>query len=144
MKKIVFAGLMFFGMSLANAAEIRPQFRLWKSTFLTGSMGDVMLTSAPMIFHGINIGSSTINNGNGSYFVFWNDTGDVLTSNVSTKAFISLDNSALNQVTPLIYDIFASSHAFYSKQGGAKITLLWDWMVKPSYITPAQDAAYGQ
>ena len=134
MKKMMLTGLMFFSLSFANAIEIRPQFRVWKSTYLDSSTGDIMLSSAPIIFHGIVLSSPTVNQSN-SYFVVVQTTGDVMQPIVSTKAYIYTDSSALNQVVTFPYDILVTSHAFISKQGAAKITVLWDWLIKPPYTT---------
>ena len=137
MKKLLLLGILFLGASL-HAAEMRPQFRVWKSSQLgVGNIDLVMLTSATIIFHMV-VGSATVNNGGNSYFVMLQTTGDVIRSDVSTRAFVPLDLSPTNiSGIGVPFDVIVTSHAFISKQGGANVGYLWDWEgARPEYLLP--------
>lgn len=136
-KLLLFVVIAMVVASHVRAATIGDGFRIWKSSYLgTGSISNVQLSSTPIIFHAV-IGSPTINNGGDSYFAIHQSTGDVFRSNASTKAFVPLDGSlfgAFQIGTP--FDVMVSSHAFITKQGGANVGYLWDYIAEPSYSTP--------
>jgi hypothetical protein len=135
MKKIFLTLGILFAVSYVKAADYRGEFHIWKSSVLqTGTYTNTMLSSAPIMFHMIT-GSPTVNQGSG-YFALHQSSGDVFTSDSSTKIFVGLDTTLGNgSGFDVPFDVMVSSHAYYTKTGGSSIMMLWDWIVKPSYTT---------
>ena len=128
MKKLLVVGLMLVAQA-SFAGELRPQFRLWKSSDLgVGEFSNTQISSASIIFHMV-VGSPTVNNGGDSYFVVHQSTHSQFASDSSTKAFIPL-NSGIDGIGEE-WNIAVSSHAFFSKRGGARVGYLWDWLGSP-------------
>lgn len=137
MKKLLLVLGIILSVTSLKAADYRVEFHIWKSSTLQGgNYLNTMLSSAPVIFHMV-VGSPTFNNGGNSYFAMHESSGDVFTTDSSTVAYIPLDTTAGS--TPgfgIPYDVRIDSHCYYTKQGNSAITILWDWIVKPSYRTP--------
>jgi len=62
MNKKLLAGILFLGLSsFAHAEELRPQFRVWKSSFLgINPIAETQIATSPIIFHMV-YGSATMN-----------------------------------------------------------------------------------
>lgn len=132
MRKLFFI-FLFSIAQMSYAAELRPHFRVWKSSYLgTGAFTNVQISSSTILFN-VVYGSPTVNIGGASYFALHQSTGDVFTSDSSTKAFCSLDSATENIGDE--YKVSVTSHAYFTKQGGANIGYLWDWATeRPDYL----------
>jgi hypothetical protein len=135
MKKLFL--ILFVGMAqFCHAAEIRPQFRTWKSSDLgIGEFSHTLISSSTIIFHMVT-GSPTVNIGGDSYFVVNQSTRTAFSTDSSTKVFCPLD-AATNKIG-IEWNVTVSSQAFFSKRGGARAGYLWDWLQEiPDFIRTA-------
>lgn len=126
------------GQAWAAGVKLDPQYRLWKTSYTTTSDTNVMLSSSPIIVHGIDVSSPTLNVAGASFFALYDSSADVFQGSESTKTFKSLNSDTAQTVvcSPCIWDVAITSHAIYNKQGAAKITILWDWLGNaPTYRT---------
>ncbi len=120
---VILTVLMFAG--LIRSAELRPQFRIWKSSDLgTGEFSHTLLSSSTIIFHMVT-GSPTVNFGGNSYFVVNQSTRAIFGTDSSTKVFCPMD-AATNKIG-VEWNVVVTSQAFFSKQGGSYAGYLWDW-----------------
>lgn len=140
--KLFFPIFLIFGLASASYAMQRePQFRIWRSSALQGgNYSNVLFSSETVIFHMI-IGSPTFNTGGNSYFVLLHGTGNVVTSDVSTRAFVPLESTQFGGAGLNVpFDVLVASRAYYSKQGAATINILWDFLNAPPNYTTGGDA----
>lgn len=109
--------------------ELRPQFRLWKSSSLeTGDYAGTQIATAPIIFHCL-IGSGTVNFGGSSAFTLFQDTGMInMTPVTSTKAYIALDSLSGGSALGDQLDILVTTHSFFNKVGPSRVQYLWDYL----------------
>lgn len=127
MKKL-FALFLILGVGKLYAEDVQYKGTVWRSSQIAPSKvevyNNVLLSSSPIVFHVLN-GSGTVNNGGNNYFALFWSTANPPASDMSTKAIISLDQSAgatsglgypwdvpilsTGQATPV--------YTFYSKQG---------------------------
>lgn len=147
MKKLVVVLGLILGMNfVAKAEQLDSQFRVWKSTFLDGaSYTDKMLASATIIVHSVNIASPTVNQTGDSYLAMYqstNVTPNLFAASFSTRIFMSLDQGMAIQSNSQNYDMKFTSITFFSKQGGAKVNILWDWYNK--YGDPIQATVHAK
>ena len=128
MKKLLFFGILMVG-TYAHARELRSQYRIWKSSSLSvGNYSNVLISSSPIIFHMV-VGSPTVNISGFSYFALHQSTGTSFTTDSSTKIFISLDETAAkNSGMGSPFDVICATNSFFTKQGGAVINYLWDYL----------------
>lgn len=129
MKKLLLAALFLSFCGSLKAEELRPQFRVWKSSFLgAGTFGSpVQMSSSPIIFHMV-YGSGTVSIAGDSYFSVWRATTDNFSGIESTKCFVPLNQGVaeLNGIN-VPYDIFSDSHTYFTKQGGAVVGYEYDF-----------------
>ena len=131
MKRILLL-FLFFLIQAVGAAELGPQFRLWKSSDLgLGEFTNLLVSSSTIIFHMVT-GSATVGNSGDSYLVLNQSTGTQFTSDSSTKAFVPLDSTTSRIGDE--WDVMVTSHAFINKRGGARIGYLWDYIQIPGFM----------
>lgn len=133
--------LLFVVSGNCYAMQREPQFRIWRSSAIQGgNYNNVFFSSETIIFHMV-IGSPTVNNAGNSYFALYHGTGDIVTSDISTRAFIPLDSSQVGWPGLNVpFDVLVASRAYYSKQGAATINILWDFLNTPPNYTTGGDA----
>lgn len=126
-KMLLLAGLIFGICGTLRAEELRPQFRIWKSSFLGASTyGIQRISTAPIIFHMLT-GSGTVNVGAVSAFTIFRSTNAVVNyaDGHSTKTVLPLNQGA-GGIGPH-FDLFSDSHTWMLKTGGAVIGYEWDF-----------------
>ena len=138
MKKLLAAGLMFFGVcNYVRAERLEAQFRTWKSSQIgCNTYANVLISTTPIIFHVVN-GSPTVkSDGSASYFAFFWSTANPPSSDMSTKAFVVTNVNALGERSGLDdpWDVVVTTsygyaiNSYFSKVGGAcPIFYLWDY-----------------
>lgn len=152
MKKwLVILGLVVGLKGFSYADELRPQFRVWKSSYLgTKEIFNTLIASSTIIFHTV-LGSPTINNSGSSYLAILRVLdSDFVSVTATTRAYIPLNVSVSSNSNNIathrpgigdIYDVKVTSKSFITKQGGADIQYLWDWLNAPDgNIIHEQDA----
>lgn len=127
-KCLLVVSLILVSVIASYADELKAQYRVWKSSYLGGGVfTNVMISSSSIIFHMV-YGSATVNQTSDNYFAVHQSTGDVFTTDSSTRAYIRLNESAISKSDiGVAYDVRASSHAYFTKTGGAIVGYLWDW-----------------
>lgn len=133
MKKWLALFLMLFAGKL-YAEDVQFKGTVWRSSQIAANpaaiYNNVLLSSSPIVFHVLN-GSATVNGGssiglNNYFCLFWSSSNPPA-SDMSTKAFISLNQSQIESSglgyvwdTPILSTGQATPvYTFYSKQGGA-------------------------
>lgn len=135
MKKIFIVLGIVFMTTYSHAAKMEAQFRVWKSSFIgLGSYAvPVMLSSAPILFF-MDTSSPIISAGS-NYLAVFQSSGDIFTTDATTKAYIS-ENADTKEIG-VNNTVQVSSHAYIMKQGGANASFLWDYIGGgPNYRTP--------
>ena len=128
-KWMLFLGFVFMAGSV-HTDELRPQFRVWKSSWIgTGTLTNTLVSSSPIIFHMI-FGSATMNI-DSSYFTLFSSTHHVtLAVDASTRAFVPLGNTQnmpQQDKIGVAFDVKSTTNSFIRKVGGAAIGYEWDW-----------------
>lgn len=149
-KLIIIFGLILSLKGFCNADELRPQFRVWKSSFLgSTAIFNTLIASSPIIFHTV-LGSPTVNNAGSSYLAILRVTdSDSVSVTATTRAFVPLD-IGITTVAAVnvnnrpgigdVYNVKITSKSFVTKQGGAVIQYLWDWYSEhPNFIHEQDD-----
>ncbi len=135
MKKcLMLIGIIFGIVGIGKTEELRAQYRVWKSSALdASSYKDVAFTTDSIIVHSVILSSPTINQGGNSYLAMYQSTGSMTISSylatvdMSTRIFQSLDQNPVFTSQSQVYDLKFTSSSIYSKQGAARIQILWDW-----------------
>lgn len=150
---------LIFLLGIAQAVEaVQDTFgterpALWRSTRTATQDSFVLVTSPTSItaknnngvhFHGVIIGSATLNIADSRVIIYNSTSVNVRSVNASTAAIIDLGNRIYRvnaEITgstaavviqapraKIEYNIFLSSGFVYDKRGNADINMLWDYI----------------
>ena len=149
-KFVLTAGLLigFYGACFAGSRDIFSTDRpaLWRSSRTATADNFVLIATGAIHFHGIVIGSPTVNVADSRISLFNSTTTNTSLYNFSTATLIDLgtrfytlssNNAGASSPTVVIpaltgvlseYDMFFSSGLVYDKRGLSDITILWDYV----------------
>ena len=149
MRRVLFLlAILLFPMWAYAADGTFPRFtgRLFRSSNTASVDTDVLLSSGNVVIHEIVIASYTVNLGGTSFLQMYCSTGNngagTFNAAFDASSGTFLPKMSLNADTSVypsdhFYDVPCSSYTWYNKQGGATISILWDWF-SPADANPRQ------
>lgn len=126
---IIFASVLH--ASSDKNQNMRPA--VWRSSQTNAQCNMLMIASGTIHFHGVVIGSFTVNNGGDSRVSFFNSTSPataLANFNVSTATLLGTGSTTGTSGPEFVpFDMSFSSGMVIDKKGLADVTILWDYVL---------------
>ena len=137
MKKILLTLSFLLSLSISHAAldsqsSMRPS--VWRSSITCNTGGWGVLSTGTIHVHSVEIDSATLNNSGSSFISLFNSTAIPNSNNANNFATTGTFTSAnitgqgFGDLPDNQYDAYFSSGVVVNKQGGACISIWWDFV----------------